>query len=100
MLFIGYKRYIVRYVCISDPRRHTYQPDMSQLAMYFGYDSIRHIIYFELCSSLQHLILSGRVIEGGILPQIYRFDTNKISWRIYAYGNDIFAYLIHLLLIV
>ena len=37
------------------------------------------------------LMLNGKAREGGIKPQIYILNVNGISWRMYAYVNDIVA---------
>ena len=35
--------------------------------------------------------MSGKAREGGILIQKFSLDANSMSWRMYAYDNNIFA---------
>ena len=37
-------------------------------------------------------MMSGKAREGGILLQKFSLNTNRMSWRMYAHGNNILAF--------
>ena len=65
--------------------------DMIQSCIYFELHSLE--LYSSLCN-ITLLLMSGKAREGGILTQKLSLNANRISQRMYAYGNDIFCLLL------